>query len=99
MFTIQLLFSIPKENQRDFTSLQLQFKKCLLANIETVSLTLFLLTAWNDGNIRAFTPLTGRLIYCILNTHNKGTSALDMTHDGRTLISGGCEGQVLTNPL
>ncbi|KAL4707481.1 hypothetical protein ACJJTC_000233 [Scirpophaga incertulas] len=51
-------------------------------------------SAWNDGNIRAFTPLTGRLIYCIYNTHNKGTSALDMTHDGRTLISGGCEGQV-----
>ncbi|XP_050346476.1 cilia- and flagella-associated protein 52 [Nymphalis io] len=53
-----------------------------------------IVTAWNDGNIRAFTPLTGRLIYCIYNTHNKGTSALDMTHDGRTLISGGCEGQV-----
>ncbi|CAH0723092.1 unnamed protein product, partial [Brenthis ino] len=53
-----------------------------------------IVTAWNDGNIRAFTPLTGRLIYCIYNTHNKGTSALDMTRDGRTLISGGCEGQV-----
>ncbi|XP_068631955.1 cilia- and flagella-associated protein 52 [Battus philenor] len=53
-----------------------------------------IVTAWNDGNIRAFTPLTGRLIYCIFNTHNKGTSALDMTSDGRTLISGGCEGQV-----
>ncbi|CAG4950283.1 unnamed protein product [Parnassius apollo] len=53
-----------------------------------------IVSAWNDGNIRAFTPLTGRLMYCILNTHNKGTSALDMTSDGRTLISGGCEGQV-----
>ncbi|XP_013199534.2 cilia- and flagella-associated protein 52 [Amyelois transitella] len=53
-----------------------------------------IVTAWNDGNIRAFTPLTGRLVYCIFNTHNKGTSALDMTKDGRTLISGGCEGQV-----
>ncbi|XP_021193861.2 cilia- and flagella-associated protein 52 [Helicoverpa armigera] len=53
-----------------------------------------IVSAWNDGNIRAFTPLTGRLIYCIFNTHNKGTSALDMTTDGRTLISGGCEGQV-----
>ncbi|KAL0841612.1 hypothetical protein ABMA28_015269 [Loxostege sticticalis] len=53
-----------------------------------------IVTGWNDGNIRAFTPLTGRLIYCIFNTHNKGTSALDMTTDGRTLISGGCEGQV-----
>ncbi|XP_034830597.1 cilia- and flagella-associated protein 52 [Maniola hyperantus] len=53
-----------------------------------------IVSGWNDGNIRAFTPLTGRLIYCIYNTHNKGTSALDMTKDGRTLISGGCEGQV-----
>ncbi|XP_045535718.1 cilia- and flagella-associated protein 52, partial [Papilio machaon] len=53
-----------------------------------------IVSAWNDGNIRAFTPLTGRLIYCIFNTHNKGTSAIDMTSDGRTLISGGCEGQV-----
>ncbi|XP_059051572.1 cilia- and flagella-associated protein 52 [Achroia grisella] len=53
-----------------------------------------IVSAWNDGNIRAFTPLTGRLMYCIYSTHNKGTSALDMTHDGRTLISGGCEGQV-----
>ncbi|XP_053607314.1 cilia- and flagella-associated protein 52 isoform X2 [Plodia interpunctella] len=53
-----------------------------------------IVSAWNDGNIRAFTPLTGRLMYCIFNTHNKGTSALDMTKDGRTLISGGCEGQV-----
>ncbi|XP_004926410.2 cilia- and flagella-associated protein 52 [Bombyx mori] len=53
-----------------------------------------IVSAWNDGNIRAFTPLTGRLMYCIYNTHNKGTSALDMTNDGRTLISGGCEGQV-----
>ncbi|XP_028157858.1 cilia- and flagella-associated protein 52 [Ostrinia furnacalis] len=53
-----------------------------------------IVSGWNDGNIRAFTPLTGRLVYCIYNTHNKGTSALDMTHDGRTLISGGCEGQV-----
>ncbi|KAF9823638.1 hypothetical protein SFRURICE_009183 [Spodoptera frugiperda] len=53
-----------------------------------------IVSAWNDGNIRAFTPLTGRLMYVIFNTHNKGTSALDMTDDGKTLISGGCEGQV-----
>ncbi|KOB69311.1 Uncharacterized protein OBRU01_11549, partial [Operophtera brumata] len=53
-----------------------------------------IISAWSDGNVRAFTPLTGRLIYCIYNTHNKGTSALDCTSDGRTLISGGCEGQV-----
>ncbi|KAF7267221.1 hypothetical protein GWI33_019550 [Rhynchophorus ferrugineus] len=53
-----------------------------------------ILTAWNDGVIRSFTPLTGRLIYAILNAHNKGVSALTTTSHGRMLISGGCEGQV-----
>lgn len=31
-----------------------------------------IITAWNDGVIRAFTPLTGKLIYAISNAHNKG---------------------------
>lgn len=31
-----------------------------------------IVTAWNDGVIRAFTPLTGKLIYAIPNAHNKG---------------------------
>ncbi|XP_044270982.1 cilia- and flagella-associated protein 52 [Tribolium madens] len=53
-----------------------------------------ILTAWNDGIIRSFTPLTGRLIYAILNAHNKGVSALAITHEGDVLVSGGCEGQV-----
>ncbi|KAI4470193.1 wd-40 repeat protein [Holotrichia oblita] len=53
-----------------------------------------ILSAWNDGVIRSFTPLTGRLIFAIMNAHNKGVSALATTHHGKTLISGGCEGQV-----
>lgn len=31
-----------------------------------------IITAWDDGVIRAFTPLTGKLIYDISNAHNKG---------------------------
>lgn len=31
-----------------------------------------ILTAWDDGVIRAFTPITGKLIYAIPNAHNKG---------------------------
>lgn len=53
-----------------------------------------ILTGWSDGIIRSFTPLTGRLIYAILNAHNKGVSALSTTSHGRAIISGGCEGQV-----
>lgn len=32
-----------------------------------------IVSAWNDGVIRAFTPLTGKLIYAIPHAHNKGS--------------------------
>lgn len=53
-----------------------------------------IISAWNDGVIRGFTPLTGKLIYSIPNAHNKGCSALTISSNGRVLVSGGCEGQV-----
>ncbi|XP_075232262.1 cilia- and flagella-associated protein 52 [Lycorma delicatula] len=53
-----------------------------------------IITSWNDGNIRAFTPQTGTLLYTISDAHNKGVSAIAITKDGRKIISGGGEGQV-----
>ncbi|KAM7357608.1 cilia- and flagella-associated protein 52 [Cochliomyia hominivorax] len=53
-----------------------------------------ILSAWNDGVIRAFTPIRGRLIYAIPNAHNKGCSALAISSNGRVLVTGGIEGQV-----
>lgn len=53
-----------------------------------------IVTSWDDGNIRVFTPETGRLMYAINNCHNKGVSAIAMSKDGKKLLSGGGEGQV-----
>ncbi|RZF44043.1 hypothetical protein LSTR_LSTR017000 [Laodelphax striatellus] len=53
-----------------------------------------IITSWNDGTIKAFTPQTGTLIYTILNAHNKGVSAVAVTSDGKKIVSGGGEGQV-----
>ncbi|XP_061393419.1 cilia- and flagella-associated protein 52 [Musca vetustissima] len=53
-----------------------------------------LVSVWNDGVIRAFTPITGRLIYAIPNAHNKGCSALAISSSGRIIVTGGIEGQV-----
>ncbi|KAJ8682769.1 hypothetical protein QAD02_018561 [Eretmocerus hayati] len=53
-----------------------------------------LISAWNDGIIRAFTPQTGRLIFAILHAHVKAVSAITCTKDGKRIISGGCDGQV-----
>lgn len=52
------------------------------------------MSAWNDGIIRAFTPLTGKLMYAIPNAHNKGCTAVALTSNGKSLVSGGVEGQV-----
>lgn len=53
-----------------------------------------IVSSWNDGTIRGFTPQSGKLMYIIHNAHNKGVSALNITRDGKTIVSGGGEGQV-----
>lgn len=53
-----------------------------------------IISAWNDGVIRAFTPLSGKLIYAIPNAHNKGCSSVAVTSNGKIVVSGGIEGQV-----
>ncbi|KAJ1130550.1 hypothetical protein NDU88_008901 [Pleurodeles waltl] len=53
-----------------------------------------IVSAWNDGRIRAFTPETGRLMYTIENAHSMGVTAIATTSDCKRIISGGGEGQV-----
>ncbi|XP_033214213.1 cilia- and flagella-associated protein 52 isoform X2 [Belonocnema kinseyi] len=53
-----------------------------------------IISAWNDGVIRAFTPQTGRLLFAICNAHLKAVSAVVITKDGKTVVSAGSDGQV-----
>ncbi|XP_018423807.1 PREDICTED: cilia- and flagella-associated protein 52 [Nanorana parkeri] len=53
-----------------------------------------ILSAWNDGKIRAFTPESGRLLYQIENAHSMGVTAIAATSDCKRIVSGGGEGQV-----
>ncbi|EZA49276.1 WD repeat-containing protein [Ooceraea biroi] len=53
-----------------------------------------LLSAWNDGTIKAFAVCDGQLYFAIHNAHTKAVSTVAVTSDGATLISGGCDGQV-----
>ncbi|XP_054078022.1 cilia- and flagella-associated protein 52 [Rissa tridactyla] len=53
-----------------------------------------IISAWNDGKIRAFTPETGRLMYMINHAHSLGVTAIAATSDSKRIISGGGEGQV-----
>ncbi|XP_040187051.1 cilia- and flagella-associated protein 52 [Rana temporaria] len=53
-----------------------------------------ILSAWNDGKIRAFTPESGRPMYQIENAHSMGVTAIAVTSDCKRIVSGGGEGQV-----
>ncbi|XP_068769987.1 cilia- and flagella-associated protein 52 isoform X3 [Struthio camelus] len=53
-----------------------------------------IISAWNDGKIRAFMPETGRLMYVIDHAHSLGVTAIAATSNCRRIISGGGEGQV-----
>lgn len=58
----------------------------------------YILTGWDDGKIRAFTPESGKLLYVIDNAHQIGVTAIATTHSScatsRQIISGGGEGEV-----
>ncbi|XP_054312591.1 cilia- and flagella-associated protein 52 isoform X2 [Pongo pygmaeus] len=53
-----------------------------------------IISAWNDGKIRAFAPETGRLMYVINSAHRIGVTAIATTSDCKRVISGGGEGEV-----
>lgn len=78
---------------------KVELLRIIVPNFESKSVTFSrdgksIVSAWNDGIIRAFTPLTGKLMYAIPNAHNKGCTAVALTSNGKTLVSGGVEGQV-----
>ncbi|XP_076373067.1 cilia- and flagella-associated protein 52 [Tachypleus tridentatus] len=53
-----------------------------------------IISAWDDGKIRAFTPRTGQTIFTINDAHNRGVTAITTTTDCKRIISGGGEGEV-----
>ncbi|KAL8439253.1 hypothetical protein Efla_005730 [Eimeria flavescens] len=52
-----------------------------------------IISGWNDGKIRSFTPETGRLLFCIDQAHKDGVTAVAVTIDGTRIASGGVSGQ------
>ncbi|XP_006534328.1 cilia- and flagella-associated protein 52 isoform X1 [Mus musculus] len=53
-----------------------------------------IISAWDDGKIRAFAPESGRLMYTINSAHRIGVTAIATTSDCKRIISGGGEGEV-----
>ncbi|GAB5364326.1 hypothetical protein AAMO2058_000960000 [Amorphochlora amoebiformis] len=53
-----------------------------------------IVTGWEDGKIRAFTPTSGKLMYAINHAHKDAVTALAITNDSKRIISGGTIGHV-----
>lgn len=53
-----------------------------------------IVSGWNDGVIRAYTPESGKLMWEQDNAHNKGVTALVCRNDSTSFLSGGGEGKL-----
>ena len=53
-----------------------------------------IISAWSDGNIRFHSPKSGTLLATMEDCHPAGVSALEVSRDGLTLISGGVDGAI-----
>jgi WD40 repeat protein len=55
-----------------------------------------IVSGWSDGNIRAFTPQSGTLLYSIEQAHklSNGVSALSCSKDCTLILSGSGKGEV-----
>lgn len=53
-----------------------------------------IVTGWDDGKIRAFTPESGKLLFCITDAHVDCVTAINATHRCDRILSGGKDGRV-----
>jgi len=53
-----------------------------------------IVSGWNDGKIRAFTPASGKLVYTLPDAHLGGVTALACFNNCGELMSGGADGRV-----
>lgn len=53
-----------------------------------------ILSGWSDGKIRAFAPVSGKLLYAINDAHRGGVTAISCTSDSKRIVTGGFYGDV-----
>jgi len=53
-----------------------------------------ILSGWDDGKIRSFLPISGKMLWAINDAHNHGCTSIAITNDNKRLVSGGMEGEV-----
>ena len=53
-----------------------------------------IISGWSDGNIRFHSPKSGTLLATMEDCHPAGVSALEVSIDGLTLLSGGMDGTI-----
>ena len=53
-----------------------------------------IISGWEDGKIRAFTPQSGKLIYAINDAHKDGVTCITAFSDCSRILSGGMHGEI-----
>ncbi|KAL8451311.1 hypothetical protein Emag_002816 [Eimeria magna] len=79
------------ESCKELLRIQLHGLECLCVGFAPDGSSI--VSGWNDGKIRSFTPETGKLIFCIDQAHKDGVTAVVVTTEGSRVASGGVSGQ------
>ncbi|KAL8436887.1 hypothetical protein ACSSS7_001389 [Eimeria intestinalis] len=79
------------ESYKELLRIQLHGLECLCVAFAPDGSSI--VSGWNDGKIRSFTPETGKLIFCIDQAHKDGVTAVGVTIEGSRIASGGVSGQ------
>jgi len=80
--------------RRELLRVQVPSQSCLCVAINRAGTCI--VSGWDDGKVRAFSPETGKALFVIPDAHQDAVTAVAFTHAGTKLVTGGRDGRVRT---
>lgn len=78
--------------RRELLRIQVPNMTCLCLAINGAGTCI--VSGWDDGRVRGFSPETGKLLFTIPDAHIEAVTAIAFTHAGSKLVTGGRDGRV-----
>ena len=80
--------------RRELLRIQVPGQSCACVALNVAGTCI--VSGWDDGKVRAFSPETGKALFVIPDAHAAAVTAVAFTHSGTKLVTGGKDGRVRT---
>jgi WD40 repeat protein len=80
--------------RRELLRIQVPNQNCLCVAVNRAGSTI--ISGWDDGKVRAFSPESGKLLFTIADAHIEAVTAIAFTNAGTKVVTGGKDGRVRT---